>query len=428
MRAALSWSIEHDEVEFALRLGGALRWFWNMAGYYSEGRSWLEAALTKDTWVSVEARIKALAGTGFLALEQGDLDRAEAVADEGLELSMRAGIRSVVAANFKNILGEQARLRGDHQRAARLVQDSLALYQEAGDKPGVAWSLGNLANVAGERGDHERATQLYEEGIALSRQLGGAHLLFSYLNSLGYEYLLEGDHESATALFEEAANLFRNQGGGLQYALDNLGWALLLRGAYDKAGALHRESLALCHDLGDKMIASASLEGLACTAGAQGDAEQAARLFGAAEALREAVGSRQEPRERALREPYLEAARSRMSEAAWEKVFIEGRTMGMEEAVEYAFAKEEKTDPLATPAPEEPSTGQAPVVLTHREKEVEAMVAQGMSNRQIAQELFLSERTIENHIANIKRKLGRASRTEIAAWATQQRLLAPEPD
>jgi DNA-binding NarL/FixJ family response regulator len=153
-----------------------------------------------------------------------------------------------------------------------------------------------------------------------------------------------------------------------------------------------------------------------------------AKLLGAAEALREAMGYQQIPRERALREPYLGAARSRLDEVAWEKAFTEGRAMGMEEAVEYALSREEEIDPPTTPAPEEPSAGQAPVALTHREEEVAAMVARGMSNRQIAQELYLSERTIENHIANIKRKLGRTSRTEIAAWATQQRLIAPEPD
>jgi non-specific serine/threonine protein kinase len=107
---------------------------------------------------------------------------------------------------------------------------------------------------------------------------------------------------------------------------------------------------------------------------------------------------------------------------------MEGRTMRMEEAVEYALSKEEKTDPLTTPAPEEPSAGEAPLALTRREQEVAALVAQGMSNRHIAQELYLSERTIENHVSKILRKLHLVSRTEIAAWVTQQRLIAPEPE
>jgi non-specific serine/threonine protein kinase len=430
MRAALSWSIKHDEDELALKLGGALRWFWNMAGYHKEGRSWLEAALGKEGPASSEARIKALAGVGWLAGDQGDLDRAQSAAEEGLELSTKAGVRSDFGADFKNLMGEVAIIRGDNQRAARLIEEGLALYQEAGDKLGIAWSLGNLANVSANRGDHERAKQLYEEGITLARQLGGAHPLGAYLISSGYTLLLEGDLERAMALNEEAADLLRKQGrrDALQYALDNLGWAMLLRGEYDKANALHKESLALCHDLGDKMIASESLEGLACTAGAKGDAEWAARLFGAAEVLREAVGYQQAPRDRSLREPYLEASRSRLAEAAWEKAFMEGRTMGMEEAVEYALSKEEEADPPTTPASEEPAAGQAPVALTRREGEVAYLVARGLTNRQIGQELYLSERTIENHISKILRKLGLASRTEIATWATEQRLLSINPD
>src|SRR5215213_6236197 len=137
---------------------------------------------------------------------------------------------------------------------------------------------------------------------------------------MGDEHLLEGNLEIATELNEEAADLFRKQGrrGGLQTALDNLGWAALLRGESDKARALYKDSLILCKELGDKSVTSESLEGLACAAGAKVEAEQAARLFGAAEALREATGHLQRPRERALREPYLEAARSRLDEVAWE--------------------------------------------------------------------------------------------------------------
>jgi predicted ATPase/class 3 adenylate cyclase len=339
MRAALSWSIEHGEAELALKLGGALRWFWYMEGYYGEGRSWLEAVLAKDGRASAQARARVLEGVGWLASQQGDVDRAEAAAEEGLKLSAEAGLGEVVAADFQDVLGDAARHRGDYERAAKMFETSLALHRTAGDSRGVAWSLGSLANVSGDRGNYERAKELYEEGLVLSRELGGARPLGEYLISLGYEYLLEGDHERATALNEEAAQLYQKRGrrGGLQYAFDNLGWAALARGDHKRAKALHEENIVLCRELGDRLIASESMDGLACVAGTTGEVERAARLFGAAQAQREAVGYLHAPREYALREPYLAAARSSIGEAAWAEAWEEGHSMAFEDAIAYAL-------------------------------------------------------------------------------------------
>jgi predicted ATPase/DNA-binding SARP family transcriptional activator/DNA-binding CsgD family transcriptional regulator len=425
MRAALSWSMEQDEVELALRLGGALRWFWHMTGYYSEGRNWLEAALDKEGPASTEARIKALAGVGSLAQDQGDFDRAEAAAEEGLKLSVEAGLGEEVAAEIQNELSDVARQRGDYERAAALCEASLAFHRKAKNTVGIAWSLGTLSNVVAYRGDHERAMQLYEEGIALCRQLGGAYLLGAFLINLGYVYLLEGNLERATALNQEAADLFREQGrrsGGLQYALDNLGWAMFLRGEYDKASTLLKESLALCHEVGDRMIASEILEGLACSAGAKGEARRAARLFGAAEALREAIGYQQTPRHVALAEPFLEAGRSRLDEAAWEKAFTEGRAMGLDEAVEYALSER------VSATPEQSSAGAQPPSLSRREQEVASLLVRGLTNRQIASELVISEHTAATHVRRILKKLGLQSRSQIGSWLAEQRPSSTDPD
>ena len=252
------------------------------------------------------ARARVLAGLGHLALWQGDLSRAKTAAEEGLKLSKEAGIEGMFVADFLIILGEVAvRTKGHNERAKELLEAALVLSRETGDRRGIAWSLGSLANMSSSQGDHERAKELYEEGLALSRELGGAETIGVQLLSLGYEYLLEGNHERATALNEEAATLLRNRGyrTGLEKALDNLGWAALVRGDHDRAAELFEESVALCKELGDKSTAAESLEGLACTAAAKGEAERAARLFGAAQGQYEAGGYHHTPRERALREP-----------------------------------------------------------------------------------------------------------------------------
>jgi predicted ATPase len=338
MRAALSWAIERGEGELGLRLAGALWRFWWMRGYFDEGRRWLEEILARGDGAAA-ARIMALDGVGWLANEQGDLDRAEAAADEGLRLSAEAGIGGSFAASLRGTLADVVQKRGDPEQAKELFEESVRLYREAGDRWGVAWTLGGLGNLFNDRGDYERAKELYEEGLALSRALDQAELHSAYLISLGHVSLLEGDYERATALNQEAAALLQERGrrGGLEFALDNLGWAALLGGDHERADTLHKESLALCRELGDRYIASESLEGLACTAASRREGGRAARLYGAARALREAVGYRPVPRESALREPYLAAARDSTEETEWEEAWEEGRKMTFEEAVSYAL-------------------------------------------------------------------------------------------
>jgi DNA-binding CsgD family transcriptional regulator len=193
-----------------------------------------------------------------------------------------------------------------------------------------------------------------------------------------------------------------------------------LEGDHERAKAAYEESLVVCKELGDKMIASESLEGLACVAATRGEAEQAARLFGVAEALREAVGYQHMPEEDALREPYLAGASSQLDEATWEAELVEGRTMELEEAVEYALS-EDDSSMIASRTPEQTSTTPRPSALSRREREVAKLVARGLTNRQIAEELVLSERTVENHVRNILKKLKLPSRSEVATWVEAQR-------
>jgi non-specific serine/threonine protein kinase len=277
-----------------------------------------------------------------------------------------------------------------------------------------------LAGVASAQGDGKRALELSVESLALARELGGTDLGHMLLNS-GYEFLLQGDYERAMALNEEAAALAREQGDKyrLHYSLDNLGWAALMRGDHRHARASFRENLVLCQELHDKLIASESLEGLACILGARRNAERTAKLFGAAETLREAVGFSQSSAQRALREPYLAAARSQLDEAAWEAAFAEGQKMTFEEAVEYALASEERSL-TSTPVPKKSLADEQAIVLTRREEEIAVRVAQGLTNRQIATELMISEHTAATHVRRVLKKLGLRSRAQIGSWLTDR--------
>src|SRR5215208_181180 len=150
MRAALSWALQRKEVELALRLGGALWWFWSMRDYYSEGRRWLEAALAMDGRVSLEVRAMALAGVGELAWQQGDLDRAQEVCQEGLELLEHEA--SDAKLNLLVCLGWVALDREEHGQAQQLFEESLAMSREMSDIWWLASSLLGLATLSHNRG------------------------------------------------------------------------------------------------------------------------------------------------------------------------------------------------------------------------------------------------------------------------------------
>ena len=183
-----------------------------------------------------------------------------------------------------------------------------------------------------------------------------------------------------------------------------------MRGDHEQARSLHKESLELSRELGDKLLAAESLEGLACSASTSGEEERAARLFGAAEALREAEGYFQAPRERALREPFLGVARSQL----WQEALAQGRAMSLEEAVEYALSEGNYTA-LHAHAEQDSPANESPPALTRREREVASLVAQDITNRQIASELFISERTVDHHVEKILKKLELFSREQVAS-------------
>jgi predicted ATPase len=347
IRTALSWSLgQGQDPELALRMGAALGEFWNLRGHYGEVRRWFEEALAKSSPAPTAARARALQRVSWLAYLQGDLDRAEEASEEGLALEglelFRTGGGDSTAAELQRVLGMVVGNRGELERETELLEESLALSREVGSLRGMALSFLCLGAAWRQRGELERATQLLEEALTMFRETGEQALIAAVLNHLGFTFLFQGDLERAKATSEEAAAMFRLQKhtSYLSDALDNLGWVALLRGDSERARALYIESMQLCLERGDKLGAHEDLEGLACVAAARGETERAARLFGASEALHEAMGIPQESGERALQEPYLATARSQLDERSWQEVWAEGRAMTLDEAISYALEEE----------------------------------------------------------------------------------------
>jgi DNA-binding CsgD family transcriptional regulator len=247
------------------------------------------------------------------------------------------------------------------------------------------------------------------------------------VNGLGLSYLLQRDIGRAAPLFEESAALSQESGDRtlLPLPLNDLGWVALLRDDHKRAEALHKESLALSKDLGGSHRAFVFLEGLACDAGAKGETERAAKLFGAAQALREATGFPLEPAMRELAEPFLVGARSQLEGGAWSAAWEEGRAMSMETAIEYALSEEPSTITSSAAPTKQRSTpvSEHSFALTPREVEVLGLVAEGLTNPQVAQKLFLSPRTVQRHLNSVYRKLGVSSRTAATHLALEHDLL-----
>jgi predicted ATPase/DNA-binding CsgD family transcriptional regulator len=436
-RAALSWTSEHAEAELVLRLAGALGSFWFWEGYYREGRGWIEGALAREGSAPTLVRAKALGAASLLASQLSDRERARGAAEEGLGLSEEAPtedgrrpyfVWNSPAAFFLNRLANVSMEEGDAERAMVLSEETLALSRQANEVQGIVWSLLTLAIAATLRKDYERAERLYAEGLSLARELRSAYARFLYLQNWGWTALLRGDPERATVLIEEAVELARERGRGfmglLSRPLDNLGWAALGGGELGRARIQFGENLVLSKELGDKGTLLMSLEGLACVAGAEGEAERAARLFGAAEALQEAVDYRLVPQERAVLEPYRASVRSRLGAATWEEALTEGGAMGLDRAIAYALSSEKpsRDQSSASSSLSASPTPEYPAGLSPREVEVLRLVVAGLTNAQAAKELYLSPRTIETHLTSIYQKLGVSSRAAATRFALEHGL------
>jgi len=201
--------------------------------------------------------------------------------------------------------------------------------------------------------------------------------------------------------------------------LGQLGNIALVRGDYEGAVQLSREALRLVWELDIKVIIQYSLFRLAGVAASQGQPVRAARLWGAVEGM-EAYGVHLSPIALSFidYEGRLSVARSQLGEEAWSAAWAEGKTMPLEQAVEYALSEEEHKPLTLIPVPEQqpqPVADEPTERLTAREQEVTLLVAQGLSNRRIAQELSISEHTVANHVRRILKKLGLRSRAQLSS-------------
>jgi predicted ATPase/DNA-binding SARP family transcriptional activator/DNA-binding CsgD family transcriptional regulator len=384
LRAALGWSLQRPDVELGVRLAAALAMFWHTHGHLTEGRAWLERAISASSTTAPHTRAKALNGAGWIAMFQGEYEAARALLEKALalfrELKDEDGtVTCITNLGLVAVLGERQDIP-----VPALLQEAMRLRPNLTNPRAVANLLILSGLVSFAQGDVERAWESHEESLAISREISDAGVTIVCLTNLGLMAVGRADHARASALLEENLRLGRKSD--------------------------------------DKMPIQYALFGLAGVAASRGQPVRAARLWGASEAVREAANLHLTAlvRSGTNYDNLLAATLAQLGEAAFATAWAAGRAMPQEEAIEYALGMEEMSTAPATS--KEQTLGEPPDPLTRRQQEVAILVARGLTNHQVSSELSISERTVHGHVRNILKKLKLRSRAQLAAWVTERGL------
>jgi predicted ATPase/DNA-binding CsgD family transcriptional regulator len=371
LRAALEFCLtEPGEAAVGMALAADLWPAWIAGGRLSEGRHWLDRALAQALEPS-PARATALWVAAWAAVLQEDVPAALPLLAECRALARQLGDLSALA-YAEQIEGLAGLIQGDVQLGMTRLEQALADHRTAENQAGGAYTLFMLAAATSWAGDADRTIALCEEGLAVSEASG--------------------------------------ENWSRSWTMWVLGFELARRGEYERAEALARDTLQVKRHFEDRLGIGHCLELIAWAAAAHGRRERATRLLGAAQQIRRSIG---EPLPPILVDPHARCEadlRGALGERGLTAGLRRGADLTFDEAV--AFALEEQAPPAAT---EE----EAP--LTAREREVADLVARGMTNREIAGTLVISQRTAEGHVEHVLSKLGFTSRAQIAAWVAGRR-------
>jgi predicted ATPase/DNA-binding CsgD family transcriptional regulator len=501
LRAALRWFLEQNAMELLLRLGGALRIFWEVRGHISEGRRWLESGLEGRSSVSTPVLAKALYSAGTLAAIQVDGEGARvlfaeslrlfralgdkrgtsatlcalgyitcyinddvgrAMLEESLALSRELGDRYKIAEAL-DYLGNVAEWREEYSKARDAYEESLAICRDLIDHEGMQYVLAHLANIYFVQGDYATAQALYKESLTINEKIGHRRGIASVQHLLAGVFLYQGDFVQAYSLAEQSLLLSREiaEKGNIPASLTILGQLACYRHDYAAAQALLEESLTLSKEVGhqQRIVHSLSslaravfiqgddararslyeesftsqmkstartwylaecLEGLGQVIAAQEEYKWAARVWGAAERLREALGVPIPPVYRPMHEHAVALALATFGEKAFTAAWEEGRAMTPEQAFA-ALQQASMSEPV--PAAKQPSSSTYPNDVTAREMDVLRLLAQGLTSAQIAEQLFIGVVTVNFHVRSIYSKLGVSSRSAATRYALEHQLV-----
>jgi DNA-binding CsgD family transcriptional regulator len=400
LRAALRWWIESQDGEKAVQDAAALFPIWYLRGSLSEGRSWLEEVLAlpaaKD---AASAQERALYMFHHLARRHGEYS----VALDALSRLLTAG---------------------DARGAALTLVDIANVHYQLANYPAAWASLGASRAAVDQCADQDP----YQ--VPLPTGFSGKGRLESEWRFIGGQIALhEGRYDLARALLAEELEAGQQTGGPnlyQGYILKNLGGIAIEQRQDEEGGTFLHQALQIAAHYGDRTLLAHVLEQFSALASVLDDHERAMCLGGAAAALREAIGSPISPAWRRMGERWLAVSRAALGDDATAATWRAGQEMSLKQAIELAQAPSGST---ASPGAAAPELVLKPAAhpLTRREREVAALIAQGLSNRRIAEHLVITERTVAAHVEHILDKLAFGSRTQIGVWAAEHDLVGSTP-
>ncbi len=427
LRVALNWFITHEEGEESLRFCAAMWWFWQTRGYWSEGRRWLEAALAlPSAGERTSVRARALSAAGELSGHQTDWQEAQKLLLESMALFKEIGDEGGYVLPMST-LGWVLLRQGD-PASVPLMEDCIARCRKLGRNWDLARVLLRLGNYLQLQGDLEQALALTREGLILTRELGDRTLITYALNNLGYWLYLCGDLEQAKALAQEGLKLAREASGKafILSTLETLGSIALEQGDLEQAISCFTEGYSLAKELGNELLLAWHLLGLARVAVAQNQLIRAVRLYAAAEA-RYDLNRNMSPDQRNDHKRTLGKLHAQLGEKAFKAAWSEGRKMLPEQILEASDELEtsarvtlDSTSSSIDQCPSEPLDTND---LTPRELEVLRLVAQGLTDAQIAENLIISRRTVNAHLTSIYHKIHVSSRSAATRYAIDRKLV-----
>jgi DNA-binding CsgD family transcriptional regulator len=297
------------------------------------------------------------------------------------------------------------------------LEAALASYRALGDQVGIAWSLNSLGCLFATLSAVAEAEACMTEALAIFRALGDAVGTANLTCNLGELAEAEGRHKLAVARLEAGLDMWRglDDRAGAVRAMVFLGQALLSGEETARAAAVLREALAAILDIDYKQILPAALRALARLEMRRGDHAAAARWYGAADGVMEALGMELPVARRTAHERAVDAARGRLGEATYIAAWTKGRS-DPERVIAAALANgpSDGVGAVRTDAAPEDLTW-----LTARERDVLGLLAKGQTDKEIAAALFVTRRTASKHVSSILAKLGVPSRAAAVARAAR---------